>query len=73
MIVIDARGWEPPKPFESVMSALGSLQPGDKLRLIVEREPLPLYRLLDRNGYAYFATVRTDGVYEVDICERSPA
>jgi uncharacterized protein (DUF2249 family) len=73
MIVIDARGWEPPKPFESVLDALASLPPGEKLRLVVEREPRPLYRVLDREGYAWFATVRSDGVYEVDICRRTPA
>lgn len=71
MIVIDARGWEPPKPFESVLNALDTLAPGDKVRLIVEREPLPLYRTLDRSGYAYFAAVRADGAYEVDICART--
>lgn len=73
MIVIDARGWEPPKPFEAVMEALEGLTSGERVRLIVEREPLPLYRVLDRNGYAYFATVRADGNYEVDICLRTPA
>ena len=73
MIVIDARGWEPPKPFESVMEALDGLAPGERVRLIVEREPLPLYRMLDRNGYAYFPAVRADGNYEVDICRRTPA
>lgn len=72
MIVIDARGWEPPRPFETVMAALDGLTPGERLRLIVEREPLPLYRVLDQNGYAYFATVRSDGDYEVDICQRPP-
>jgi uncharacterized protein (DUF2249 family) len=65
--VIDARGWEPPRPFEATMEALCRLEPGDRLRLIVDREPFPLYRALERNGYAYFATVRPDGSYEVDI------
>jgi uncharacterized protein (DUF2249 family) len=70
MIVIDAREWEPPRPFEETMEALCRLQPGEKVRLIVGREPLPLYRVLEQNGYAHFTAVRDDGSYEVDICVR---
>lgn len=73
MITIDARGWEPPRPFETVMEALCDLKVGEKLRLIVEREPLPLYRMLERNDYAYFATVQPDGCFEVLISTRSAA
>jgi uncharacterized protein (DUF2249 family) len=71
MIVIDARQWEPPRPFEETMEALCRLQPGEKVRLIIGREPLPLYRILDQNGYVFFTAVRDDGSYEVDICLRS--
>lgn len=70
MIVIDARGWEPPRPFEAVMEALCRLPPGERIRLILEREPFPLYRVLEHNGYAYYATACDDGRYEIDICER---
>jgi hypothetical protein len=27
--------------------------PGDRLKLIIDCEPLPLYRILDRNGYGH--------------------
>jgi uncharacterized protein (DUF2249 family) len=70
MIVLDARHWEPPRPFEAVMDALCRLQPGERIRLIVGREPLPLYSVLERNGYAWFTMARDDGAFEVDICER---
>ena len=70
MIVIEARGGEPPRPFEETMEALCRLEPGAKLRLIVGREPFPLYRALDSNGYVFFTAVREDGCYEVDICRR---
>ena len=73
MIVIDARGWEPPRPFEAVMNALDQLPSGETVRLVVEREPLPLYRVLERSGYAFFPSVRDDGLYEIDICRRGPA
>jgi uncharacterized protein (DUF2249 family) len=70
MIVLDARDWEPPRPFEEVLNALCGLQPGERIRLIIDREPLPLYKVLERNGYAWFTMVRDDGAFEVDICER---
>ena len=67
MIVIDARGWEPPRPFEATMEALSDLKPGGRVRLIVDREPLPLYRVLNRSGYAYFTSAQADGSFEIDI------
>ena len=70
MIVLDARDWEPPRPFEAVMDALCNLPQGERIRLIVGREPLPLYNVLERNGYAWFTMAREDGAYEIDICER---
>jgi uncharacterized protein (DUF2249 family) len=73
MILIDARGWEPPRPFEAAMEALCDLKPGEQVRLIVDREPFPLYRTLHRNGYAYFATTRPDGSFEVDISNAQTA
>ncbi len=73
MIVIDARGWEPPRPFETVLEALCDLKPGDKVRLVLEREPFPLYRVLERNGYVYYTTAHADGRIEIDICERPTA
>jgi uncharacterized protein (DUF2249 family) len=68
MIVIDARGLEPPRPFELVMEALCELQPGDGIRLILDREPVPLFRVLDRNGYRYQVR-KADGAYEIDITQ----
>jgi uncharacterized protein (DUF2249 family) len=68
MIVIDAREWDAPRPFEETMEALCRLKPGEKVRLIIGREPLPLYRILDQNGYVFFTAVRDDGCFEIDIC-----
>jgi uncharacterized protein (DUF2249 family) len=69
MIVIDARGMEPPGPFEAVMEALCALKPGQRVLLILEREPLPLYRVLERNGYVHRTTPRADGHFEIEISE----
>jgi uncharacterized protein (DUF2249 family) len=67
VIVIDARGLEPPRPFELVMEALCELQPGDSIKLILDRVPYPLFRVLDRNGYRYQVAPGEPGSYEIDI------
>jgi len=70
MHVIDARELEPPEPFERVMEALTTLEPGGEIMLILNREPFPLYRVLERNGYRHGATHFPDGRVEILISER---
>lgn len=70
-IVVDARDLEPPEPFERVMEALCELKPGDDVLLILTREPFPLYRVLERNGYAWKATGFDDGRFEIRIWDKS--
>lgn len=53
MKVLDARGLEPPAPFERAVEALADLAPGEVLTLLLERVPFPLFRILDRDGHAY--------------------
>ena len=71
MIVIDAREMEPPEPFERVMEALCELAPSDDVLLVLNREPFPLYRVLERNGYAWQATPFDDGRFEIRIWEKA--
>jgi uncharacterized protein (DUF2249 family) len=47
---IDARALEPPQPFELAIAAMERLQPGQRIRLLLHREPIPLYSLLDTAG-----------------------
>ena len=70
MIRIDARDLEPPEPFERVMEALCELGPGDEILLILNREPVPLYRVLERNGYGWTTTRFDDGRFEILIREK---
>ena len=67
MQVIDGRELEPPEPFERVMEAISVLQPGGKVMLILNREPLPLYRALRLNGCHYQTTAFPDGRVEIVI------
>ena len=67
MKVIDARDLEPPEPFERVMDALSDLEPGGQVMLILNREPFPLYRVLQLNGYQHQTTAFSDGRFEIVI------
>lgn len=70
-IVLDVRGLEPPEPLERVLEALTGLEAGRRLRMLIDREPRPLYRILDGNGYAHETACRPDFVYEVLIWHKA--
>jgi uncharacterized protein (DUF2249 family) len=73
MIRIDARGLPHPQPFERVMESLADLEPGEQILLVLEREPFPLYRTLERNGYRWDTTFfEEDGRYEILIQQGAP-
>jgi TusA-related sulfurtransferase len=66
-ILVDARGLEPPEPMEKVMQALALLRPGQSIRLLLHREPFPLYPLLAERGYRHDTTMAADGSYVILI------
>ncbi len=61
MPIVDARGLEPPEPFEHAMEALANLQAGEQFTLLLDRMPHPLLRLLERDGYRHDVSFRDDG------------
>lgn len=65
--IVDARGLEPPQPFELAMDAIADLTPGERFTLVLDRMPHPLLRILDRDGYRHESRVRDDGAVEVEI------
>jgi hypothetical protein len=65
--VIDGRGMEPPEPLELALAELATLAPDEELLLLLRCEPLPLYAILDRNGYRYRSALRDDGTNEIHI------
>lgn len=69
-LVVDVCGLEPPEPLERVLDALSHLEAGRRLRVVIGREPFPLYRILENNGYAYSTSSRADYLYEVLIWEK---
>jgi uncharacterized protein (DUF2249 family) len=66
-ILVDARGMEPPQPMQLVLDALRRLPPGGRLRLLIHREPLPLYTLLAQDHYRFTARPLNETDFEVLI------
>ncbi len=66
-IMVDGRGLEHPEPLERVLTALDTLQPGQRLRFLIHRQPYPLYDILRRYHYRYEVTEVADGSFEILI------
>jgi len=65
--VIDGRDMPPPEPLERALAELATLAPGEELVMLLRCEPLPLYSMLDRNGFGYRSRQRPDGTNEIRI------
>ena len=66
-ILVDARGLEPPEPMEKVLQTLTQLRPGQSIRLLLHREPFPLYAILAERGYRHETQMEADGSYVILI------
>ncbi len=63
--VIDGRGMEPPEPFLLMMDALSACPDEGAVLLLLSREPYPLYRALDLNGFFHRTRHAEDGTVEI--------
>jgi uncharacterized protein (DUF2249 family) len=68
---IDGRELPAPEPMERVLEALDSLDPGSRLRLLIHREPFPLYDILRNGGYAWQSEEQDDGSFVIVIWRES--
>ena len=66
-ILVDARWLEPPEPMEKVLQTLTRLRPGQSIRLLLHREPFPLYPILAERGYRHITHMEADGSYVIQI------
>ena len=66
-ILLDARGLAPPEPMEQVLNALALLRPGGSIRLLLHREPFPLYPLLAERGFQHTTRRENDGNFTILI------
>jgi uncharacterized protein (DUF2249 family) len=71
--VIDGRELEPPEPFVQTMDALDTLEPGQRLLLLLAREPFPLYRALDLNGVSWTRERNDSGDFEIRMWHEADA
>jgi uncharacterized protein (DUF2249 family) len=72
-ILVDARGLEPPEPMEKVMQTLDLLRPGQTIRMLLHREPFPLYAILAERGYRHDTRMEADGSYVILITQAGTA
>ena len=66
-VTLDVRGMEPPQPLELVLEAIGDFRAGDRLKLVIDCHPVPLFRILERNGYAWRVEPGTESLHEITI------
>jgi len=66
-LVLDVRGMSPPEPIERVLDAIDDFVAGDRLKLIIDCHPVPLFRILESNGFAFQEMPGAESVYEIAI------
>lgn len=66
-ILLDVRGLEAPEPLERVLDALAVLPLGQRLCMLIDREPHPLYGILDNNHFQYQVATLPDHRYQILI------
>lgn len=66
-VLIDARGLAPPEPLELTIAGLEELLPGQKLRLLIHRDPTMLYSILRDWGYKWHTETSSDGTFDILI------
>ncbi len=62
---LDVSDLEPCEPLERTLAAAGELGPGEYLRVLHRREPLPLFPMLEKLGCAWRCRPGTVTPYEV--------
>jgi TusA-related sulfurtransferase len=70
-ITLDVRGMEPPEPLERVLETIDDFAEGDRLKLVIDCRPVPLFRILERNGYAYKEAPGAGSNYEITIWRKA--
>jgi uncharacterized protein (DUF2249 family) len=59
--LLDLRALPAPEPMERVLDALDGIEDGAELRVLLAREPHPLYGILARTGWRWRTAWRDDG------------
>jgi uncharacterized protein (DUF2249 family) len=70
---LDTRGWEPPEPLVRVLEALDALPRGNKIVVLLDLEPRPLFRILKMQRFDYRSVPLPAGHFEVSIWRAADA
>lgn len=65
VIMVDARHLEPPEPMDRALEAAGLLRDGQHVRMLLHREPFPLYSILDAMGLSYRTQLTPEGDFVI--------
>ena len=71
-IELDVRGMQAPEPLERVLQTLDRLGDGDDLLVKINCRPVPLFRILERNGYTHEERPGVDALLEIAIRKAAP-
>lgn len=69
---LDVCGLEPPEPMARILDALERLCADERLHVVIDRTPLPLFGILADNGFSYRFTPRNDNRFNLTIWATSP-
>jgi len=72
-VTVDVSELEPPEPLYRVLGALEELKPGQFVRMLHRMEPVPLYRILDDDGFDHLTQLGDDVAFEILIWRRGDA
>jgi TusA-related sulfurtransferase len=64
---IDVRNLACPEPFDKIMQALQTLPAGTSLRVLIHREPFPLYNVMRDAGYTWQTQVLAEDSFRILI------
>jgi len=66
-VTLDVSGLAPPEPMERVLEAIETLEAGRYVRMLIDREPFPLYGILHNHGFKYSTRSGQETLYAVYI------
>ncbi len=67
VVVVDARGLEPPQPLVKILETLVALPAGAELRARTDRRPMHLYAQLEERGFTAATEEQPDGSFLTHI------
>ena len=72
-LILNVSELEPPEPLERVLDAIETLQSGQYVRMLHNREPYPLYAILEDTGFKYRVCEGQETIFEIFIWRRNDA